>query len=95
MGCCGKNRTVLNESATPVIPPAQRQRPNVYPANARARTIRPMAATVSVRYLERSSVVVHGPVSGRRYAFSAANPVQPVDARDAGAFWHSRFFCRA
>jgi hypothetical protein len=100
MGCCGRSRSALkqsalNESAPRAMPPLPRVPPNdpsiVVPSKA-ARAIRPGAAAVSVRYLERSSVVVHGPMTGRRYTFSAATPVQAVDVRDAGAFWRTRFF---
>jgi hypothetical protein len=102
MGCCGRSRSALkesalNESVPRAMPPLPRVLPNDPSAAdpskaARAPAIRPGAAAVSVRYLERSSVVVHGPMTGRRYTFSAATPVQSVDARDAGAFWRTRFF---
>jgi len=92
MGCCGKTRAALNESIAQGIPPLPRAPLNVHPHRVRAQTIAVRTAEVSVRYIERLGVVVHGAVTGRRYAFSATNPVQSVDARDAGAFWHSRYF---
>jgi hypothetical protein len=95
MGCCGRNRAALTESIAPGIPPMPRAPLDVQPNRVRARTFAPLTTEVSVRYLERPGVVVHGPVTGRRYAFSGTNPVQSVDARDAGAFWHSRYFRRA
>jgi hypothetical protein len=95
MGCCGKNRAALTESIAQGIPPLPRAPLNVQPTRVRAQTFAPRSAEVAVRYMERLGVVVHGSVTGRRYAFSATNPVQSVDARDAGAFWHSRYFRRA
>lgn len=94
MGCCGRNRAALSKSAAPEIPPLQRAPPNVPSKGRQTQAVRPAGGVVSIRYIERSSVVVHGS-TGRRYAFSATNPVQSVDARDAGAFWQSRFFRRA
>ncbi len=47
---------------------------------------------VALRYLERSPVLVQGPATGRQYRFSADNPVQPVDGRDAAALVRTRFF---
>jgi hypothetical protein len=95
MGCCGKNRAALKESSAQGIPPMPRAPLNGQPNRVRAQTFAPLTAEVSVRYIERSGVVVHGSVTGRRYAFSGTSPVQSVDARDAGAFWHSRYFRRA
>jgi hypothetical protein len=94
MGCCGKLRSALNASASQEVLPTQRLPLSVGPNIARARTVRPAIASVSVRYVERSSVVVHGPITGRQYAFSGTNPVQSVDVRDAGAFLRTRFFRR-
>jgi hypothetical protein len=47
---------------------------------------------VGLRYLERSSIRVRGPATGREYSFSAADPVQAVDTRDADALLRTRFF---
>jgi len=40
-------------------------------------------ATASLRYLKQGGVVVRGPVTGRQYSFTVAQPVQTVDKRDA------------
>ena len=56
------------------------------------RTATDFARSVLVRYLARSPVLVHGPVSGRAYQFSATRPVQPVDARDLPALLNSQCF---
>jgi hypothetical protein len=95
MGCCGKLRSALSDPAGHAVPPAQRLPLGVRPNIARARTVPPVVASVPVRYVELPSIVVHGPVSGRKYAFSGTNPVQSVDGRDAGAFLQTRFFRRA
>jgi hypothetical protein len=98
MGCCGKNRAALSESTAQKIPPMQRIPANVRPTIARSKTLeitRQVTTAISVRYLERSSVVVRGAVTGRQYAFSGTSPVQAVDARDANAFLLSSFFHRA
>lgn len=47
---------------------------------------------VNLRYLEKSPIIAQGQVTGRRYEFSAARPVQAVDARDVPAFLRTRFF---
>jgi hypothetical protein len=49
---------------------------------------------VSLRYLETSPIRVRGSASGRQYLFSAAAPVQAVDARDAAPLLATRFFRR-
>jgi len=49
-------------------------------------------SSVPLRYLEKSPIQLRGPVTGRRYEFSSAHPVQPVDARDASALLRTRFF---
>ncbi len=91
MGCCGSNRAALAASAAKSNRPVQQTRVDLVPGFANAQT----TTTVSVRYPERPGVVVRGAVTGRQYAFSGTNAVQPVDARDAGAFLLSRFFRRA
>lgn len=88
MTCCGSNRAALMATASRPRQPASAD-PGPGAAHA------PATATVPVRYLERPGVVVRGAVTGRRYAFSGTQAVQPVDARDAGAFLLSRFFRRA
>jgi hypothetical protein len=50
------------------------------------------ARIVTIRYLRTPAIVVRGSVTGRRYGFSGANPVQAVDARDAPAFRRTSLF---
>lgn len=52
-------------------------------------------AAIQLRYTESSPILVRGPVSGRTYRFSAAQPLQPVDRRDAPSLCETRFFRRA
>lgn len=57
----------------------------------------PMApnSAVTLRYLDRQPVRMQGPVTGRFYQFSASQPVQSVDARDAVSLLNNRLFRRA
>lgn len=48
--------------------------------------------TVKLRYMERSPILVRGPVTHQQYEFSAMHPIQSVDARDAAALLRTRFF---
>jgi len=50
---------------------------------------------IQLRYSETSPIQVRGPVTGRIYQFSGAQPLRPVDARDADAMLRTRFFRRA
>jgi hypothetical protein len=51
-------------------------------------------SSISVRYLERSSIRVRGVVSGLYYEFSDSRPIQWVDTRDAPYLLNQRFFRR-
>jgi hypothetical protein len=53
---------------------------------------RPVYSSVTLRYLEKSPILVRGPVTDQQYEFSGARPVQSVDARDAAALLRTRFF---
>jgi hypothetical protein len=52
-------------------------------------------ATVALRCLAADPLRLHGPVTGRAYAFSASQPVQAVAAADAQHLLASRLFRRA
>lgn len=97
MGCCGKNRMTQAELAAQKLPPMRVAPTNGAPGNG-SRTlvaVQAGAKSVSVRYLEQSNIVVCGPATGRRYAFSGTSAIQSVDARDASALLQTRFFRRA
>ncbi len=49
---------------------------------------------VTLQYLENSPILVRGPVTGRLYEFSNAQPVQSVDLRDAETLLRTGFFRR-
>jgi hypothetical protein len=53
------------------------------------------ASSVKLRYLESSPVRVRGLVTGNSYHFSAAEPAQEIDARDAVSLLNTRFFRHA
>ena len=107
MGCCGQQRALLKNPPTPTrtpAPAAVARRPVLGGPGTPAATwpTTPLAASVSastkpggmatLRYLERSPILVEGPATGRHYNFSAGNPVQAVDRRDAAALVRTRFF---
>jgi hypothetical protein len=53
------------------------------------------ASSIKVRYLESSPVRVRGLATGNSYHFSANDPAQEIDARDAASLLNTRFFRRA
>lgn len=67
MACCGQGRMALKASQAGVAPVA---------GGAMAR------APALMRYLGTAQIVVYGAITGMAYTFTAARPVQWVDARD-------------
>jgi hypothetical protein len=49
---------------------------------------------VALRAVANGGINVRGPASGRQYSFSAAAPVQHVEARDAEALLRTSWFRR-
>jgi hypothetical protein len=107
MPCCGQKRTALKTSTSPSasahVGSYHRPAPNSAPSYTPVRTAPISAApamslpgsyTVALQYTENSAIVVEGAVSHRRYEFSAQQPLQMVDARDAGTLLQTRFFVR-
>ena len=95
--CCGKRREELSAQSAAKLPPSRTSQPNLDRGKGRplfSGAAHAAGTPVAVRYTESQSIVVRGPVTGRRYTFSAANPVQSVDPRDAGTFLQARFFRR-
>ena len=107
MGCCGQKRVLLRSPPSPNGSPAPvstaRQPapartlmpvipPPAAPAPARSSGSTAPEEAVTLRYLERSPILVHGPATGRRYNFSAGSPLQTVDKRDAAVLMRTRFF---
>lgn len=83
----------------PVTQPVADSRPVPYiSGQAHGRTMATSSAAyaaVMLHYLERSPILVQGPVTGRPYEFSGARPDQSVDVRDAEALLRTRFFRKA
>ncbi|HXE26799.1 MAG TPA: hypothetical protein VN637_18105 [Roseiarcus sp.] len=50
---------------------------------------------MALRSVAAGGMVVRGPATGRQYAFSAAAPVQMVEARDAAALLRTSWFRQA
>ena len=101
--CCGKKREAFRANPPANVSPNQRASlPSQFaPAarsarapDAQANSAQPASESVAVRYTESQSIVVRGPVTGRRYSFSGTSPIQSVDARDAAAILQARFFRR-
>jgi hypothetical protein len=96
--CCGNKRSALRKSATRSIasPGAQAALREETPDTAVPSPIlkRGPMGWAMLRYRETSAVRVRGPVTGRRYDFSIAEPTQYVDPRDAVPLTHSGMFLR-
>jgi hypothetical protein len=96
MGCCGQKRMPLKR---PQTASAASRRPASSPAlQAAASTPRPSisaVASISLRYLRQGGIILRGPVTGRQYSFTAARPIQPVDAQDAAALLRTSWFKRS
>ena len=102
MACCGQKRALrgnpspvaltpisIDSRAVPASPPAA----SVGDPQTVMRASAP--STVAIHYLEQSPILVRGPATGRPYEFTAARPIQSVDARDAEPLLRTRFFRRS
>ncbi len=106
MPCCGQKRDSLriNPTSHAVSSAAQSLRlsDQAYPAApGQLASARPATAgaltgpgAVVLQYTQASHIVVEGPVTRRRYEFSAIEPLQLVDCNDAAALLVTRFFVR-
>jgi hypothetical protein len=104
MGCCGQKRSqpqgAVSSALRPASPvPAVRglnspTRPALGGAGAALPGASAGGRGVVLRYREPGRVLVRGPVTGRGYEFSAEQPTQAVEARDAEALLRSRRFVR-
>ena len=101
--CCGSRRSAWRaasaspQAATPSVP--VRHDVSGRPA-AQAGSPAPVSAhsgfpSVDLRYSEATEIRVLGPVTGRRYVFSGAQPVQAVDVRDAAILTRNASFRRS
>lgn len=104
MGCCGQRRSQpIGETAAPPGThsawPAS-PLPNV-PGHrgygnfaAKINRVATSADGVVLRYREIARVQVRGPVTGRTYEFSAAQPAQVIEPRDADLLLRTGHFLR-
>lgn len=74
MSCCGQGRMALKASQSHAAPMG-----NGAALQAGGAVVR---APQALRYLGTAPIVVRGGFTGAAYPFSAARPVQLVDARD-------------
>ena len=77
MGCCGQNRTAFAHHAQPLA-----ASPNSTPANS----------ATSLRFLQKRAILVRGPLTGRRYAFSPDGVTSNIDPADVEALLKSGHF---
>jgi hypothetical protein len=84
MTCCGQNRATLKSSYEA---PRPLRGPSTHASTS------PPAAT-RVRYLNGGHVLVRGPKTGWQYEFSAGDPVQAVEPRDAESLLATGMFER-
>jgi len=90
MTCCGQNRATLKKNDKAASPSAGK------PVERSTKAaIATGAAAAQIRYLHTGHILVRGPKTGWQYEFSAANPVQPVDLRDAQSFVATGLFAYA
>jgi hypothetical protein len=52
----------------------------------------PSAKATSLRFIQRRSILVRGPVTGRSYHFSGGASTRGIDARDAAGLLKSGYF---
>ena len=88
--CCGSRRAAWRQGAA---------RPAVVANVAEVRQAEIAGSpspfhAVTVLYTEGTAIRVMGPVTGQPYAFSPADPVQAVDARDAAVLTRGGAFVR-
>ena len=93
--CCGNKRsalrTISTSSRAASSAPAPPAAGAAFSGAPRSKAIAPAAALsargpsnpVMLRYTDALAIRVRGPVTGRLYDFSAAQPLQPVDPADA------------
>jgi hypothetical protein len=89
MSCCGQRRSTFT-----VRLPVTGSTPG--PTLAANRSSAPASGgMIPLRSVLAGGMVVRGPATGRQYAFSAAAPVQMVEARDAAALLRTSRFRQA
>jgi hypothetical protein len=99
--CCGNKRSALRNistsSRTALSAPAPVAAQVSFDGAPRSKGVASPAAisargpsnSVMLRYKDASAIRVRGPVTGRLYDFSSAQPAQPVEPADAAALTRS------
>jgi hypothetical protein len=91
MSCCGQKRSAFTPR-----PPVARPAPVATAPSPRPQTPAPAAGgMVALRAASSGEMLVRGPATGRQYAFSAAAPIQMVEARDAAPLLRTSWFRQA
>jgi hypothetical protein len=76
VGCCGQNRAALAS----------------HTATAQSSNAQASAAPASLRFVQRRSIVVRGPVTGRRYQFHDGAFTPGIDLRDTVELLKTGYF---
>jgi hypothetical protein len=96
--CCGSKRSAWRTASAPARsaraaqPPAPAASEPASTAPANIGPARPHFAVTTLHYAESAPIRLIGPITGRAYAFSGAEPLQEVDVRDAAIFARSDRF---
>jgi hypothetical protein len=100
MPCCGQKRNALKTNTSPSTSHSavSHHWPTPRPAAVQSPVVpgHPTvgAYAITLEYTQKSTIVVEGSATHRLYQFSAASPVQMIDARDAASLLTTRFFVR-
>ena len=89
--CCGRRPgpPTTDRGVSPGAPPVRAAGVLVHRGGG------PEPGMVTLHHRHPRAVMVRGPVTGRAYVFSAGEPDQPVDARDAEGLLRTGHFARA
>lgn len=94
MGCCGESRAAYRAAEpAPYLPPSPARAPAAW--ERAVDEAPPGPAAVRLRFKERATVRVRGPVSGADYVFSGNEPVRAVHAGDVEGLLRTGHFSRA
>lgn len=88
--CCGSRRAAWRAASARPVAAAPGGAPVETAAPVGAATPRP--AGMKLRYGGTGAVRLRGPITGRAYEFSAVQPVQAVDFRDAAILARTSMF---
>ena len=91
--CCGSRRAAWRAASSSAVAARAAQPPTaVEPARAAPAALGPQGPGVTLiklRYADSAPIRLRGPITGRAYDFSGAEPVQEVDVRDVAIFVRS------